>query len=187
MRVILASKSPRRKELLREIVSDFEVISQNAPEISDEKRPEKRAVALAELKSGTLCSKYADALIISADTLVYRKGIFYGKPKDEEDAKRILRELSGKRHAVYTGVAVYFKGKTYCFCDKSFVKFKVLSDRDIDEYVSTGSPMDKAGAYGIQDKQVVESYKGSYSNIVGLPIEKLKKLLNRVIGTQERI
>lgn len=187
MRVILASKSPRRKELLQQIVSDFEVIAQDVREVSDEKRPAKRAVALAKLKSGTLYSEYEDALVISADTLVYRKGIFYGKPKDEEDAKRILRELSGKRHSVYTGVAVYYKGRVYAFCDKSLVKFKVLSDRDIDEYVSTGSPMDKAGAYGIQDKQVVESYRGSYSNIVGLPTEKLKKLLNRVIGTQERI
>lgn len=180
MRVILASQSPRRKELLSEIFPDFEVMAQNVEEISDERRPSKRAVALAVLKLGDLPSRFEDALVISADTLVYRAGKFYGKPRNEEDARRILKELSGKRHCVYTGAAVFFKGKIYTLCDKSLVTFKTLDEQDIDSYIATGSPMDKAGAYGIQDKQAVKSYTGSYSNIVGLPVEKLKKLLNRI-------
>lgn len=187
MKVILASQSPRRRELLKELISDFEIMAQNVDEVSTQRRPAKRAVELALLKLGSLPSLYADALAVSADTLVYRAGKFYGKPRDNEDARRILRELSGKKHYVYTGVAVYFKGRICTFADKSSVRFKTLSDDEIDAYIATGSPMDKAGAYGIQDKQAVVSYKGSYSNIVGLPVEKLKKLLNRLFGAQERI
>lgn len=187
MKVILASRSPRRRQLLSEIISDFEVMAQDVDEVSAEKSPRRRAVALALLKLGSLPKEYADALIVSADTLVYRRGVFYGKPKDEADAKRILAELSGKKHSVYTGVAVYYKGSTHTVCDKSLVKFKNLSEREIDDYVAGGSPMDKAGAYGIQDSQVVDNYKGSYSNIVGLPKEKLIKLLDRITAGQEKI
>lgn len=181
MKVILASNSPRRKELIREIFDSFDVITQNVEEISDETRPSRRAVELAKLKLGRLPSEYKDALIISADTLVYKSGKFYGKPENRERAAEILRELSGKKHYVYTGVAVYYDGKYYTFYDRSEVVFKQLGEKEIDEYISTGSPMDKAGAYGIQDRQVVESYKGSYSNIVGLPVEKLKKLIRKIL------
>lgn len=180
MKVILASNSPRRKELLKGIFENFEVLPQNVEEISDETKPAKKVVELAKLKLGDLPLTDRDALIISADTVVYRSGKFYGKPKNRENAFEILRELSGKKHYVYTGVAVYYKNKYHYFYDKSEVLFKTLDDKAINDYISTGSPMDKAGAYGIQDRQVVESYKGSYSNIVGLPVEKLKNLLRRI-------
>lgn len=181
MKVILASKSPRRKELLKEIINDFEVLAQDVEEISQDKRPDKKVISLAKLKLGNLPDVYKDCLIISADTIVYRKGEFFGKPKNREDAVRILKKLSDKKHYVYTGVAVYWQGKCHCIYDKSAVLFKKLDDNTINEYIDTGSPMDKAGAYGIQDRQVVKSYKGSYTNIVGLPVEKLKKLLDSIL------
>lgn len=184
MRVILASNSPRRKELLSLIFPSFEVIPQNVEEICNKIRPSKKVVALALLKLGDLPQKEKDSLIISADTLVYMAGKVYGKPHDEVQAKCFLRELSGKKHSVYTGVAVYYKGKTYTIYDKSTVRFVKLDEKAIDDYVESGSPMDKAGAYGIQDKQVVDSYEGSYSNIVGLPVEKLEKLVNYILNQE---
>ena len=99
-----------------------------------------------------------------------------------------MQELNGKKHFVYTGVAICCKGKIYTFYDKSAVYFKKLNDVDISDYVDGGSPMDKAGAYGIQDEEVVESYRGSYTNIVGLPMEKLKERLQSILhNTTEKI
>ncbi|MDE6188997.1 MAG: Maf family protein [Clostridia bacterium] len=177
MKVILASASPRRKELLSEIFDEFEVLPQNVDEKSNYSRPRFIAQDLAKIKLGSLGKSYADCLIISADTIVYKNGRVYGKPKDEAQAKNFLDELSGDVHFVYTGVAIYYKGKTTTFYDKSSVKFKALSEEEKLAYIASGSPMDKAGAYGIQDSAVVESYEGSYSNIVGLPMEKLKEKL----------
>lgn len=187
MKVILASNSPRRKELLGQLVDSFEILPQNVEEVCSQKRPGNKVMSLAKLKLGNLPYTHKDCLIISADTLVYKSGVVYGKPKTPEQAKQILRELSGKKHFVYTGVAVYYKGKCYCMYDKSSVLFKKLDEKSIDDYVLTGSPMDKAGAYGIQDKQVVKSYAGSYYNIVGLPVEKLKILLNNIQASEENI
>jgi len=131
----------------------------------------KKAMAFADEKN---------AVIIAADTAVVSKSKFLGKPETEQDAQNMLRALSGKLHEVYTGVAQLFnngsKSEVKTFYDKSLVKFKKLSADIIESYVKSGSPMDKAGGYGIQDGIVVESWTGSYSNIVGLPLEKLRKL-----------
>ena len=180
MKVILASASARRKELLRGIFKDFEVLPQHVAEISDYRRPHLIVQDLAKIKLGSLDKTYLDCLIISADTIVYKDGKLYGKPKDEAQAKSYLDELNGAVHYVYTGVAIYYKGVTTTFYDKSSVKFKLLSDGQILDYIASGSPMDKAGAYGIQDSAVVESYSGSYTNIVGLPMEKLRERLDFV-------
>ena len=127
-------------------------------------------------------------MIISADTIVYKDGKIYGKPKDKSQAKEFLRELNGDKHLVYTGVAIYFNGKIYSFFDRSAVLFNRLSEEDIEEYVNGGSPMDKAGAYGIQDEEVVAAYKGSYTNIVGLPMEKLRDKLDVILkNATERV
>ena len=120
-----------------------------------------------------------DACKIGADTVVTLDGRIYGKPHCEERAKSMLHELSGKWHTVYTGVTVIFRGREYTFAARSKVLFKRLSAQDIDKYVARVRPFDKAGAYGIQDNEVVSKYRGSYSNIVGLPLEKLVKVLKR--------
>jgi septum formation protein len=109
-------------------------------------------------------------------------GRVYGKPKDGKQAKKFLDELSGKRHSVYTGVAIYWQGDISVFYEKSYVTFKTLSESDKLDYIATLSPMDKAGGYGIQDSAVVKSYDGSYSNIVGLPVEKLKAQLAKILN-----
>lgn len=133
------------------------------------------------------CVKDGNALIIAADTVVYVDGKYYLKPSDEADARRMLKELSGRTHFVYTGVAMKMGDECRTFYDKSAVKLKKLSDDEIKSYVSTGSPLDKAGAYGVQDGLVVEKFSGSFSNIMGLPVEKLKyeaeKFLRRRYGS----
>lgn len=182
MDIILASNSPRRRELLKEIFDTFEVIPTNVEERTAVKRGYAICQNLAKIKLGELPKLRPDALIISADTIVYMDGKVYGKPKDENTAKKFLDELSGKRHCVYTGVAIYCAGKIYTFYDKSYVTFKSLSEKDKWDYISTKSPFDKAGGYGIQDGEVVQSYEGSYTNIVGLPMEKLKAQLKKILN-----
>ena len=181
MQVILASGSPRRRQLLREIFDNFEVLPQSVEEKCD--LTDGRAVCqyLAKIKLGNLPSTYQDALIISADTIVYMDGKIYGKPRDRQEAKEFLDELSAKWHTVYTGVAIYYGGNIATFYDESLVKFKTLDDDAKWKYIDTGSPMDKAGGYGIQDREVVDTYEGSYTNIVGLPMEKLKEQLSKII------
>lgn len=181
MKIILASNSPRRKELLRELFDSFEVMPQNVEESSALKRGHAICRRLAVIKLGDLPKRYPDALIISADTIVYKGGKIYGKPKDKVEAKRFLDELSAEKHIVYTAVAIYYGGKVNTFYDKSVVKFRALSESQKLDYIDTLSPFDKAGGYGIQDRQVVESYEGSYTNIVGLPMEKLKEQLAKIL------
>lgn len=113
------------------------------------------------------------------DTVVVFGGRIIGKPKDEKQAFDILKELSGKTHSVYTGVCVVRGGKKKAFVRKSRVLFFPLTDERINSYIATGSPMDKAGAYGIQDSGFVKKIRGSYSNVMGLPVEKLRKILKK--------
>lgn len=149
MQIILASSSPRRKQLLGEIFNSFEVLPQSVEEKSSLVRGHAMCQYLAKIKLGELPSVYPDALIISADTIVYKSGKIYGKPRDKQEAKEFLDELSGAWHTVYTGVAIYYDGKISAFYDKSEVKFKSLGEQDKWKYIDTGSPMDKAGGYGV--------------------------------------
>lgn len=177
----MASASPRRRELLSKLFDGFEVLPQSVEERTAYKRPDLIVQDLARIKLGDLPTKRPDALSISADTIVYKDKKVYGKPKDAAQAKVFLDELSGEKHYVYTGVAIYFQGKITTFYDRSTVAFKRLSEEQKFAYIAGGSPMDKAGGYGIQDKSVVERYEGSYTNIVGLPMEKLKEQLDSII------
>ena len=177
MKIILASASPRRRELLKEIFHDYTV---EIP-ICDEKAsgsPDEYVSSIAIQKAKAIQTT-AD-IIISADTIVVFDDKILGKPKNEQDAIKMLNCLSGKRHYVYTGVCIkHLINNEYSyevFYDKSSVFMRKLSQKQIHDYVKTGSPLDKAGSYGIQDG-VVEKYIGSYSNIVGLPVEKLKQKL----------
>lgn len=176
--IVLASSSPRRREILSRLGLCFDVIPADIDENAvDEKSPSKYVKKLSKLKAEAV--KADGRTIIAADTTVYRRGKFYGKPHTEENAVKMLSELRGKRHSVYTGVTVACNGKSVTFAVKSSVKFLNMSDEEILAYVSECKPLDKAGAYGIQDKQVVEKYSGSYTNIVGLPSEKLVEVLRR--------
>ncbi len=177
MKVILASASPRRKELLKNIYSNFSVIAPKCEERANG-TPSKYVMQIAKQKA--LAVEVDADLIISADTIVVYKGKILGKPKNIDDAIQTLFALSGKKHYVYSGVCLKYKNNhsfNYeVFYDKSIVHMKKLSQNQIYEYIKTGSPLDKAGSYGIQDG-VVKNYEGSYTNIVGLPIEKLKTKL----------
>ena len=180
MKIILASSSPRRKELLKEIFPSFLTLSPDCDE-ANSATPQKTVLNLSKLKADWVSDEYD--ILISADTIVVYKNQILGKPSSPEDAIKILSLLSGKYHKVYTGVCIKYNRngiiKSMNFYDCSKVKMRKLSQKDIEDYVNTGSPLDKAGAYGIQDG-VVERYYGSYSNIVGLPLEKIKRKLKRV-------
>lgn len=170
--VILASASPRRFELLKTVFDDFEVRPTDADEIVIENRPSATVIANAKKKAlAVKASK--DDIVIAADTVVYMDGRYYLKPVSLENAAEMLGELNGRKHLVYTGVCILAKGKEYTFYDKSSVYFKKLTEKDILKYCADKCPVGKAGAYGIQDNFVVKKYSGSYTNIVGLPMEKL--------------
>ena len=182
-KIILASKSPRRKELLSEFIRDFEIIPDNSDEVVDNSLPPEEAVRRIAAKKAENVAKKIDgsALIIAADTVVFIDGVIMGKPTDEKNAKEMLRSLSGREHHVCTGIAVIDteSGKTASDFERTAVHFKHLSDDEIDRYIKTGEPMDKAGAYGIQNigALFVEGIKGDYFNVVGLPLCKLSQLL----------
>lgn len=175
MKVILASQSPRRIELLQTIIDNFDVMPQNVDETIHYRKPHLAVTNLAKRKLEPLTyNSPSNTLIISADTVVWYDNKYYNKPSDRDDAIMMLKELRGKEHFVYTGVCLFYNGIYRMFYDRSSVYMRDLTDEEILKYVDSGSPMDKAGAYGIQDGDIVERYEGSYSNIVGLPLEKLK-------------
>ena len=185
MKYVLASASPRRRELLSQILEEFEVI----PAVAEEKVnlslfPENMACSLAESKCDEVFAKNPEKTVIACDTIVVYGPQILGKPKDREDAVQTLKMLSGKTHYVITGVCVRNKRKKLVDFDKTEVKFNVLTDEFIAGYVDGGSPMDKAGSYGIQDGGVVDVYYGSYTNVVGLPVALTKKLIEEVSKIQ---
>lgn len=177
--VVLASASPRRLELLSEVVSDLTVSPSDIDE-SDVKATSPRALVKELSKKKALAVLPQDGnsekVVIGADTVVYRNKL-YGKPHDRADAIRILNELNGKRHYVFTGVTVISKGIVRTFAVRSSVRFKSLSQEEIERYVDEYRLYDKAGAYAVQEGVVVKSYRGSLTNIIGLPMEKLIKVL----------
>lgn len=184
--IVLASASPRRREILENIGLKFSIAVCDADEDSiDKSIPVNLYVQeLALLKSGAAAKlDIDDALIISADTVVYLDGEIMGKPKDCEDAKRMLKKLSGKAHSVFTGICVTRKKDLYSVCavEETKVVFKDLTDEMIERYVQTNEPCDKAGAYAIQGKGcvLVDSICGDYYNVVGLPVSKLCDVLKK--------
>ena len=178
--VVLASGSPRRKELLRTLVPEFEVL---VSEVDEESLtlpdPIATAERLAEAKARAVALLRPDALVIGADTVVFLGEDQFAKPRDAEDARRMLRALSGRTHAVATGVSLVSPEGVRTFHDRTEVTFRELTDAEIDAYVATGEPMDKAGAYAIQSlgSAFVAGRKGSESNVIGLPLEKITLML----------
>ena len=181
-KIVLASQSPRRVELLKEISTQFEVVPSSIEEVLDPGlRPEENAQNLARAKAESIAPSFPDCWVIGADTLVTLDHEIFGKPEDEEDAKRILKKLSGREHTVVTGICVVGPEKSLDKAVVSQIKIKPLTDQEIEDYIATGEPMDKAGAYAIQGKGsfMVRSFFGSKNNIIGLPLDELKILLKK--------
>ncbi len=179
MKVILASKSPRRRELLGRIIEKFEI--RTAP--TDETLPigvhPREGVELLAIRKGEALAASEEDMVISSDTLVELDGVALGKPNDRADAYRILNTLSGKSHNVHTGVAIHYKGRVFSGTQTSVVSFREISDSEIYEYIETGEPMDKAGAYGIQGLggRFVKKFEGEFEGIMGLSLDLTKRLI----------
>ena len=182
-KLILASASPRRKELLEQAGYRFEVIPSTCEEIVPEGLSPKDIVeGLAYQKALDVYASHPDAVVLGADTVVCFDGEILGKPRDKEDAARMLRLLSGQTHEVRTGFALLAKGVEFVSSEAAMVTFFNLTQEEIERYIATGEPMDKAGAYGIQGKGavLVRSVLGDYFNVVGLPIATVARALGAV-------
>lgn len=185
MKIILASASPRRKELLKQIGLSFKTMPSRKEEVVTEKEPEKIVEELSYQKAVDICSALSetmkeDFLVIGADTVVSCWGEILGKPQDKEDACRMLWMLQGKSHQVYTGVTLAWKYQDmpamfYTFYDCTDVTIYPMSEEEIQSYVNSGEPMDKAGAYAIQGKfaAYIQGICGDYTNVVGLPVGRV--------------
>lgn len=185
--IYLASKSPRRRKLLRQINLKFKVIDLHFHEkMNNGEHPVFLVKRLSIEKLNAALLKIKRGIIITADTIVVIDNHILGKPKSKSDARRILKKLSGRTHFVYTGYSIFNTESSKMITDfeKTAVTFRKLSDTEIDDYIATGSPMDKAGAYGIQDDfgaVFIERIDGCYYNVVGLPLAKLYHSMLRVI------
>jgi septum formation protein len=184
-RLILASKSPRRYELLKQMGLDFEVIpSEAAEDFLNTESPREHVIRLAEAKAREVASKHPDRWVVAADTVVYINGSILGKPKCQEEAVEMLRRLSGQEHRVLTGFSVCHleKGESDHEAVQTLVRMKPLTSAEIAWYVQTGEPFDKAGGYAIQGvgSFMIESIQGSYTNVVGLPLCELIQMLTRL-------
>ena len=178
--IILASASPRRKEILELADLKFDVMPSDAQEITTKTAPNEVVMELASIKAKDIYKKSEkQSMVVGADTVVAYQGQILGKPADEADAKRMLTMLSGQTHEVYTGVCVIEDGKTKTFYEETKVTFYEISDEQIDRYIKTGEPMDKAGSYGIQGKAAVfiKGIEGDYYNVVNV-INLRKKISN---------
>ncbi len=178
-RVILASKSPRRRELLGLIFKDFDIVPAEGEELIPEgTAAEKASELLALQKCREVAKKHPEALVIGCDTTVVVGSSMediLGKPRDEQDAAAMLRRLSGTRHRVISGTALSLQGREVSFSEVTEVCFRDLTDAEIADYIATGEPMDKAGAYGIQERGalLVSGIDGDFFNVVGLPVSHL--------------
>jgi nucleoside triphosphate pyrophosphatase len=186
VQVYLASSSPRRKRLLQQLNISFKIFRVDIDEKIKKNESPVRIVKRLSLEKMEMARKIVKrGIIITADTIVVLDNEIIGKPKNIKDAEKILKKLSGRTHKVYTGFSIFnlVSGKIITEYEKTFVKFRNLNKKEIIDYISTGSPMDKAGAYGIQDDfgaVFVEKINGCYYNVVGLPLTKVYKSLLKV-------
>lgn len=186
--LILASASPRRQLLLRQLGATFLVHpSTVAEDVVPGESPEYLVQRLAFLKANEVRARFDAGVVVGADTIVVLNGAILNKPVDADDARRMLERLSGHTHTVYTGFALVDVASNFCVCDyeATAVTFRTLVPEEIDEYVSGGSPLDKAGAYGIQDDfgaVFISRIDGCYYNVVGLPITRLYQALRAFPG-----
>lgn len=179
--IILASNSPRRKELLALLIAVFRV------EVSDFDEstvpltllPADHVLYSSRMKAMSVAKQFPDAVVIGADTIVVLDDVIMGKPVDLDNAREMLSSLSGRTHQVYTGISVISEGIIKSACECTDVHFSRMTDRTIDRYVASGEPLDKAGAYGIQGygSALIEKINGCYFNVVGLPVHQLSRIL----------
>ncbi len=189
-KVILASASPRRRELLAQIGMDFKVIISKADENISEPAPEQLVMKLSDIKAMAVYEEHGiedeATIILGADTVVAFGGKVLGKPKDTQQAKEMLSMLSDNTHQVFTGVTILYKKqgrlKSETFYDKTTVYTYPISDKEIDQYIMTGEPMDKAGSYGIQGigAKFIKKIDGDYNNVVGLPVSKIYQKIKEI-------
>ncbi|MBO6525202.1 MAG: septum formation protein Maf [Balneolaceae bacterium] len=188
LKIVLASKSPRRKKLLNQLGLIFEIIPSTKEEIITSNNPVDIVSDLSLQKAVDISQRVANSFVIGADTIVVKDGVILGKPEDASDAISMLSELSGTVHSVFTGVSFVLTNdqkeiiSRYSFFEETKVWFSTLSDSDIRSYVASGSPMDKAGSYGIQDdwgSVFVERIEGDYYNVVGFPLNRFYRELEK--------
>lgn len=174
--LILASESPRRRELIKKITKDFTVIPSNIDESLLHIAPHDLPAELSKMKAYSVFSKYPNDSVLACDTVVIIDGELLGKPKTKEEAFKMLKKLSGKKHVVISGYTFVSKEKEVTRTVRTYVYFNNLSDELINRYIESGSPMDKAGAYGIQDKEfdLVSHIEGDFDNVIGLPVEDIR-------------
>ena len=178
--VILASASPRRQELMKLLYDQVVVIPAQSDERTEETEPSRMVVELAKNKATEVAMKVPrGSVVIGADTVVAVDGAVLGKPKDQDDAQKMLQLLSGRSHQVFTGVAVLLENTCIADYEMTTVEFAPMTESEIRDYVSTGEPMDKAGAYGIQGgaARFIRRIDGCYYNVMGLPVHKLYEIL----------
>lgn len=181
--IILASVSPRRKELLKEIGLKFKVVKSDFKEYIDPKlKPHQLAKKLSLEKAKTVYKNYKNSIIIAADTFVVCEGIILGKPKNKEDAKKMLEFLSGKSHLIITGFTIIHGNNVITKSQETKVYMKEISNEEINAYIRTKEPFDKAGAYAIQGraKKFIEKIEGDLSSAIGLPIHSLMAELKKL-------
>ena len=188
LNVVLASASPRRKELLSLIFNEYDIRPADCDETLPEGIKAQEAVEYLSLIKNKATVEICDenSLVISADTVVAVEGEILGKPQDKEDARRMISLLSGREHQVFTGVTLSLNGNFKTFSEKTDVVFYKLTDKEVEDYISTDEPYDKAGAYGIQGKAglLVKAVNGDYYNVVGLPVARLKREIMEFIENQ---
>ena len=174
--IILASESPRRRELIKKITKEFTIIPANIDESVLHIPACDLPGELSKLKAYDVFAKYPNDKVLACDTVVIIDGKILGKPHSKEEASKMLHELSGRKHVVISGYTIISKEKEVTRTVRTYVYFNKLSDELIDAYIATGSPMDKAGAYGIQDQEfdLVNHIEGSFDNVIGLPTEDIK-------------
>ena len=182
-KIILASGSPRRKQLLKSLGVEFEAVAPNMDEIYDsELAPKEVAKHISKNKAQEIVGRYPECAVIAADTIVVINNEILGKPEDEDSAAEMIRKLSGSWHEVITGICILYKREITLFSETTRVHFKKIDNEFIDWYISTQEPMDKAGAYGIQGygAMIVDKIEGDFYNVMGFPISKIMSELKKL-------
>ena len=188
-KVILASASPRRKELIALLGINAYIIPAEIAEPINGEKPQVQAMQNAMRKAEIVKAKVdKDAIVIAADTLVAIDNHILGKPLDTEEASRFLELLSGRTHSVYTGICIFYNEVTNINYEQTLVHFAELTEAEIRSYIATGEPMDKAGAYGIQGfgAQFITAVDGCYFNVMGFPVRKFYEMLNTILGKEKQ-
>jgi septum formation protein len=186
LKIILASASPRRRQLLEEAGYEIECVVSGADEIEDDSfSPAALALENASHKAALVAHRFPKNIVLAADTVVWRDGRFYGKPDDLEAAHRMLTDLVGRTHEVVTGVVIHFPGGSVKnFCESSLVTFRLLAADQIRDYLTSIHPLDKAGSYAAQgdNGRIIARIEGSVTNVIGLPLERVREVLRPSTG-----